>query len=896
MNFLGTGELLPDRQPVVDALQDVLGREDRHGALVLGEAGLGKSYLLRALERSAPATTQRHVVRATRALSTVPYGALGEAAGTVSDADLSSPVSMLRVVRQRLGSAGSSCTSAVLVDDAQFLDEESAHVLTQLAVTGVIRIVAFADYSLSETGGLHTFAREGYLDRLHLEPLSADSLHAVAESALGTPSLGHRAALQLHRATGGNPMLLNAVIGHAASSGARTVAVDGCSPAPEEEPFADALADLVTSVVASMPEPQRKALDILALGGSVAAADLERLAGRDAVRSLVSQRLAATHPAGSRYLTLRYGLYADVIRATLPFGRKVLLRDELHGPAHVLPPYQYHRIRHLEWAVETGSPVAAGVLTDAARVATHLGCPESSERFIHALSGDQRLDADVERARLHAASGRTASALQLLTAHAADSTRDQAQAAVVLHFTVMRLAGAAPSELRALLDARAAPCRRDADTGEDGEHEGRLHLLEVQIHLDQGDPASAERLVAERRYRSLEARATGLGLRGEALGMMGRAIEAEQSTQAALGAAAGEPYALIHVTEDLLTQHILVLAHAGKTEQAIGLIEEAEAGPVPFGAAEALRGIVLIRQGDFRTGMRSLVPALARLRTVDPQLLLPYALGVASWGAAVLGDTDQALALADECRRLPRRGRIEREMLGHAFAAAAASLDPRAAEDTPSLTSLIAGAGSTGLRACEKDMLVLALLLGQDEGADRLARLVADMQGGEASILRSFARAVTAGDGAELADAADRAAASGLPLIAVNAAERARALQGAPAAGAEARAVARRLSQYSAPFVGTRFEVPGGARGVSDLSVSELAVARLAVTGESNKGMAQALSLSVRTVEGHLQRMYVKLAINGRNELMQVFQDQDRALQMGSTKTRVRARTPQTLP
>lgn len=56
-------------------------------------------------------------------------------------------------------------------------------------------------------------------------------------------------------------------------------------------------------------------------------------------------------------------------------------------------------------------------------------------------------------------------------------------------------------------------------------------------------------------------------------------------------------------------------------------------------------------------------------------------------------------------------------------------------------------------------------------------------------------------------------------------------------------------------------------RPAADLTASEADTARLAAQGLSNAEIAQMLSLSIRTVENRLQRVYVKLGVNGRREL-----------------------------
>jgi ATP/maltotriose-dependent transcriptional regulator MalT len=56
-------------------------------------------------------------------------------------------------------------------------------------------------------------------------------------------------------------------------------------------------------------------------------------------------------------------------------------------------------------------------------------------------------------------------------------------------------------------------------------------------------------------------------------------------------------------------------------------------------------------------------------------------------------------------------------------------------------------------------------------------------------------------------------------------------------------------------------------RGVEALTPSELQVARLAADGLSNRDIADALFVALKTVEQHLARTYSKLEIAGRREL-----------------------------
>ncbi|MDQ6915415.1 MAG: helix-turn-helix transcriptional regulator, partial [Actinomycetota bacterium] len=55
--------------------------------------------------------------------------------------------------------------------------------------------------------------------------------------------------------------------------------------------------------------------------------------------------------------------------------------------------------------------------------------------------------------------------------------------------------------------------------------------------------------------------------------------------------------------------------------------------------------------------------------------------------------------------------------------------------------------------------------------------------------------------------------------------------------------------------------------GVESLTASERRTAELAAEGLTNREVAQALFVTVKTVEWHLRNVYVKLGIGSRREL-----------------------------
>ncbi len=66
--------------------------------------------------------------------------------------------------------------------------------------------------------------------------------------------------------------------------------------------------------------------------------------------------------------------------------------------------------------------------------------------------------------------------------------------------------------------------------------------------------------------------------------------------------------------------------------------------------------------------------------------------------------------------------------------------------------------------------------------------------------------------------------------------------------------------------------------GVEALTPGELRVARLALQGRTNREIAHELYVTLKTVEGHLGRVYSKLGIGGRQELGGVFEGKDQGV------------------
>jgi ATP/maltotriose-dependent transcriptional regulator MalT len=155
-------------------------------------------------------------------------------------------------------------------------------------------------------------------------------------------------------------------------------------------------------------------------------------------------------------------------------------------------------------------------------------------------------------------------------------------------------------------------------------------------------------------------------------------------------------------------------------------------------------------------------------------------------------------------------------------------------------------------------------------GAARRAAEVLDGLGHELvaplSAARAFGvRARASGDGLALLEAAERHVAIGLARPAAELADLAVAALGRGPARARERAQALLGEMRRRGRDGT-----SAAEPVVPLTRRELEVARLAVSGMSDRDIAATLVVSVRTVESHLAACYRKLAITSRRALREV--------------------------
>jgi DNA-binding CsgD family transcriptional regulator len=176
-----------------------------------------------------------------------------------------------------------------------------------------------------------------------------------------------------------------------------------------------------------------------------------------------------------------------------------------------------------------------------------------------------------------------------------------------------------------------------------------------------------------------------------------------------------------------------------------------------------------------------------------------------------------------------------------------------------------------GQLAREVVALQTAMQFGRNDSADRLVELCGRVKGLRAPVIAQWATAALSADGNELLRVSDELEKIGDRMAAADAAAHAahvfdRLDQQRPRLSASARA-SRLMALCGGSTPATR-----AAATYFPLSGREREIATLIGKGHSNKEIADALFMSVRTVEGHIYRACTRMGLNNRSKLADVVQ------------------------
>ncbi len=209
---------LVGRQDELDRIARAMVRKDTAGLVVTGPAGMGKTRLItESLARAAAERFSIHRATATRAVATVPLGALSH---LLPDGDEQAPqqVDLLRHTARNLVARARPRRVVVSVDDAHLLDEASAALVTHLATVSAAFVLATVRDGEPAPDAVRLLANDDTVEQLNLSPLTAVEIEAALRQALG----GQLSGSVVHHLTAlseGNPLLVTELMNSALSEG-----------------------------------------------------------------------------------------------------------------------------------------------------------------------------------------------------------------------------------------------------------------------------------------------------------------------------------------------------------------------------------------------------------------------------------------------------------------------------------------------------------------------------------------------------------------------------------------------------------------------------------------------------------------------------------------------------
>jgi DNA-binding CsgD family transcriptional regulator len=861
----------PSRWPLVgrDEELTLLDAVARTGPVVVaGAAGVGKSRLVASWRETVDEPTT--AVVATRASATIPFGAFAPWAPTGLDPG-ADRLGTLRTVADALAAVGGT----VVVDDAHLLDPASAALVLHLVRHTPVGVVATLRSGEPCPDPITALWVHEDGTRIDLRPLSEDECATLAARRLGG-RLHASARRRLWALAAGNPMHLRETTEAALEQG-RLVAADGAWSWTGSLAGTPRLVDLVEARLGRVDADDRRVLELVALGEPLPIEVLGALAPEERVEALEAVRLLALRAtAAGEVVGLGHPLYGEVLRATTS---RLRARQHHHDLAVAATDHDLHRrdpLRVALWWQQAEAPSGDAALLVAAstRAMVLQDYPLSAGLAEAGVAAGGGVPALLAVSRVHGLTGRPVEAAAALDAAAGTARTPAEVAEVALSRTIgafwrdrhCRGAATVVEEARATLPpdrwagvaatggcvavlscdlarARALATDAIAEAPPGGVAATLGRVVEVLAATWQGDgrpllAAYPDLLPAILSVIALDPVPAALAVTGyQAAMVLEGQLDVGVATFEQILARAGQDDDVYLAMPALLTARTAldqgrVATAADRARQARELMGEDR--PYVFGrvvVAGATLATARAQAGDARGAAEAVARAEARADAWIPDAAAHLALARA-WTLAAAGQltdaADGALAVADRMRA--------------------------------------AGAG-----AFEAIALLDATRMGAAaRTAAPLADLTARAPGPWVVAAAALARALADHDRGALDEVSNRFAAMGAVLLAAEAAAQATIAHGRAGIRHAEAASRRRAQDLLARCEGAATPLLAGLdrRAVADeLTAREREVAAMAAAGRTNREIATALGVSVRTVNSHLNHAYAKVGTSDREEL-----------------------------
>jgi DNA-binding CsgD family transcriptional regulator len=843
-------------------ISDAIADPDRSGLLLGGQAGVGKTRLIHEVVSSTPG---HHVewVTASESVRPLPFGALAQL--LPSNLDEVDPVDLLSVLGQDLQRRAEGRPIVLAVDDVHLLDGLSAGFIDYVAAGGLATVLLTLRSGAAVPDALVRLCRTGALPRLELQALSRSEFDEMLERALDG-IVESVSSERMWEVTRGNVLFARELIADVLEAGElrRIHGVwrwaGGVGPALR-------LQEAIAGRLDGLTDPGRRFLELLSVGEPLAVITAEQVATGEVLVDLERRGLIAVRGEDVPSIRFSHPLFGEVLRAEMP----ALLRRQIDRQlAHILrrdaerPPADLLKLAVL-WQ-GSGERVDPVVLADAAQVANQLSDHKLAEKLARDSFEQQRTflaQLELGWSLLH--QHRFEEAVELLTSLVGQEPNDNARerladgVSLAMGHGLGRVDDAVALMIEIENSAASLTTRLLIQC-----HRAHLHAFfcqyaeAIELGMNAMQVADDDRVFV----RSLTSVASSLV-------MIGRSEDALSLTEAGLECALRVREELPRAPSWAVSSRCTALAFSGRVSEAHELLDFALSLSVQLPEKRALangyRARFFLFEGKAASAARTLKEAALGMRT-DP--------GYGSWCLALLAEAEALLGhsiAAEEARSeavsLHRDDRLsvfvdERRAL--------AWVDAQAGRLTEAIEQLWAAADiALERRQRTFELIILGdlLRLGEAAAAARTRDVSTLVEGLLGKAIGLHAQAVLSGRGKDFELAASSFAQMNHSLTAselwagASAAYRREGLQ------ARSSKSAKKSHEMAGLCEGAKLRPVSLPDQVEPLSRRQREVALLAAQGASNAEIANALSLSVRTVESHLYAAYAKLGLTARDEL-----------------------------
>ena len=867
---------LTGRSEELRSIDSAISAHDSSGVLIRGAAGVGKSRLAReALSAAEAAGREIRWAVASSSARPLPLGAFAQWAGAADADDLR----LVRAVTDALTATSTGEQAIVGVDDVHLLDDLSAFVLHQLVVRRAAKVVLTLRDGESVPPAVREIWDAGQFERLDLQPLSQQEAATLVSTALDGP-LEADTAGRLWKFTRGNVLYLRNIVEQEVADrrlakGPRDWSWGGDPELPPE------LAEMIEARFGTLPPALSDVIDTLAVGEPIELGSLTRITDPSAVEAAEIRGLISLDDVdGAVEVRIAHPLYGEIRRKRSAATRLRRLRGlvAVELAAGDTGDDVRTTVRRASLSMESDLPPDPDLLLRAAKAATSLADLNLAERLAAAaIRAGAGAEANFIRAHVLGwqSRGEDADAVLAECPTTGFSDDDLAQLAFLrannLLWTV-----ADPEGAKALIDeaeSAIGPDSRDCLDAFLTVYWATVAKPQVAMeHSERFELAKLPGVVAGETVSALVG----------ALGAAGRSSDATSTARygyATVTDSLDAPYMRLIISE----LHVGGLVLAGRVPEALEVADQIRrmAADLPGHAqalSTAITGRAALGAGRIGDAIATLTPPVQAFSSAgDTNAIYFHCQPRLTMALAMRGlNDDMSTQFVDlEMRWSPARRFLEWERaLARAWVA---SCRDSATEAIAIALSAAETAKDNGQFGVEVFCLQLATQFGAGTTEARLRELEAIVDGPRVGLAARLAGALSAGNAGELAAVSEDFENMGDLVAAVDASAHAAIAYRRDGHNGTALTYSTRADDLAARSGGVSTPASRKASARVPFTDREYEIVTLIDQGLSSRAIAERLTLSVRTVEGHIYRAMAKTGATDRDELARTLPRRSRA-------------------